>query len=1110
MLKLILGRAKAGKTALMMEEIRLAGASGRERSVMIVPEQYSHEAEREALSKCGDSFSLHAEVLSFTRLASRVEGEVGTLGRLKPLSRGGKLLCMALALDAVGSRLKVYSAARRKAEVQQSLLAAIDELKTAQISSDKLLSCAEDRTDSLSDKLRDIALVYEAYAAIAARSGADPTDRLDRLCENLDRSSLKSASFFIDGFIDFTAQENAVIETLLKLGCDVTVCLTCESLAESHEIFEPSRRAAAKLCRIAGSLGAEFNITNSFPDESGSTMESAERHLFGFEDVQLPSADDIVLRRGQSIAAECEAAAARCCSLVRDTGCRFRDIAVAVRGYDKYAACLEGIMAHYGVPFYEATKTDVLQKPLPLLIKSAFDIISGGFRYEDIMVYLRTGLAGLSFEECDLLDSYAFLWSIRGSAWYREEPWTLHPRGYGNEYTEEDSELLLKLGRLRKRVSEPLYRLGKSGAKAKNAREQCEALTEFFRELDLPASLRKRSRELSEIGLQREAEQYAKLWDITVESLEETAAILDGMEMTQEEFGKLFRVLLSGYDVGTIPLSLDSVTAGDFDRMRRRSIRHLIVLGCDSSAVPSAFDAPGIFSDDDRDELIRLGVELGDTAPDRLCREYALAYNCLTLPEKTLYISYCPDASGEGAKKPSFVVSRLRKIFRLEIQQINIDECRQNAPLPAFELAARAFSRGGSETAAAAREYFMGKGRDKELSSVAQAAKLSRGRLSKASVSALYGEKLKLSASRIDSFSSCRFSYFLRYGLKARPRQAAKFSPPEMGSFMHYVLERVASGIKELGGFKKVTKEQTDDLCVKFVKSYVHEYLNDFREKSGRFIYLFNRLSGTVRVVVADMVQELSRSDFEPLDFELDFGNAGEFPPIEVGGGDRLYLTGIADRVDGYEHDGKLFVRVVDYKTGVKKFSLSDVWYGMGLQMLLYLFVLAQYGERRFKKEIVPAGVLYVPARDVLLSSKVELSGEEIVKERAKKLKRSGLLLDDSTILNAMENGEPMYIPVSFKKGSYSGESLASLERLGTLSRHIEKTLAELSGELRAGSIDADPYFRSQTDTACANCDFFEACQFDEKCDARRYIQKLKTQDAWQRIEDNAKGGDGA
>lgn len=1105
MLTLILGRAKSGKTTRIMEKIRSLVQARQENTVLLVPEQYSHEAETELLRCCGDSMSLYAEVLSFSRLAGRVEAELGR--RVRLLDKGGRLLCMALALDAVGSRLKVYGSARRQAELQESLLATLDELKSACIDADMLEHYAFEHDDMLSDKLGDIALIYQAYDAIVSRGHLDPSDRLTNLSEMIGLSALSGGAFFIDGFTDFTRQELGVISALISSGADITVCLTCEGLEESHEIFESSRKAALALERAARSAGSGINIVHTERTGELTPMAAIERELFSFKDVKCAPGGSVTLRSAPTVSLECEAAAAECISLVRDRGCRWRDIAIAVRGYEDHRAVLESVFARYGIPLYSAGKSGISSKPLTALISSAFDIVAGGWSYEDVFSYLKTGLAGLDAEECDKLENYAFMWSIHASAWTRSENWHMHPDGYNAKFTDDTQRQLDEINLLRRRVTEPLMAFARAGREASTALEQARALSELFDAIDLPTTLSRRSKQLRELGLDRQAAEYTQLWEIVVNALEQCAGTLGNTELSQESFGKLFSLVLSKYDVGTIPLSLDKVSAGDMDRMRRRSIKHLLVLGCDNSRIPSVQSGAGIFTDDDRETLLSAGIDIGDTPSDRLCHEFALIYNCMTLPSESIYVSFSSTAGGDGQAMPSFVMERLSGIFDAPILPADIDDARSCAPAPAFDLAVGSADRSRSLPELAAEKYFRLRGESERIEQLRSAARSARGSLSRSAVSALYGSKLRLSASRIDKFSSCRFAYFLQYGLRAKPRQAAAFSPPEMGTFMHFVLERTASEINALGGFKLISDEQAGEICKKYVELYIHENLNDFSEKTPRFIYLFRRLTSNVQRVVTDMVHELARSDFKPLDFELNFSDASAIPPIELGSGDNsLVLTGIADRVDGWYHDGKLYLRVVDYKTGRKEFSLSDVWYGMGLQMLLYLFALERDGRELYGGEIVPAGVLYVPARDVLLSVKADISDDEILAQKAKALCRKGLLLDDAQVLAAMERGDrPMYIPVTLKDGAYSGDALASAQQLGLLSRHIYSTLCALASELRSGSITADPYFRTQADCACTLCDYREACLFDEGHDHRRYLPKLKNAQVWELIE---KGGE--
>ena len=1103
MLKLILGRAKTGKTAAVMEDIRRRLAEGGE-SVLIVPEQYSHEAERELLAVCGDRMCLGAEVLSFTRLAARVEAEPGGGKKAKPLDPGGRLLCLARAVDAVGAHLRVFAAARRQVPLLLRLQQAVDECKTCCVTPEALdAAAAAQAPGALRDKLHDLSLIVSAYAAVAAQSGLDPLDRLDTLAQRLPDSAYAARRWYIDGFTDFTAQEMRVVETLLRCGASVTVCLTAEGLEEGSEVFEPSRRAARRLLRIAAELScpAETQVMTDAPRDD--PMDVLERELFSFGGQQYDARGRVSLACAPDIAAECEAAAARCLSLVRSTGCRWRDIAVAARDWDVYRAAMESIFPYYGIPLYCARRSDLTEKPLIALIVSAYAVVTGGWDYDDIVSYCKTGLAGLDRSECDTLENYAFLWSLRGSAWTKAEDWTLHPDGFSGTYTDEVRRRLRHINALRRRVASPLQVLSERGAAAETARGQAEALADYFDALRLPSLLQKRAEELRALGQAQTAAEYAQLWELTAGALEQAAAILGDVPMDAETFGQVFCQMLTAYDVGSIPLTLDRVSAGGMDRMRRRHIRHLIVLGCDSDSLPAAEGDTGVFSDDDRAALRSADLELGSTANDRLDREFALIYNCLTLPSETLALTWCA-AGSEGAKAmPSFVVSRAAAVFGLTPERVDLDTCRACAPAPAFELAAAAL--GGAETPvrAAALEHFTARGRAAELEKLRAAAHLTRGRLSRDAVRALYGDTLRLSASRIDALASCGFAFFLQFGLKAKPRQPAEFAPPEMGSFLHYVLEQVARDLSEGGGFANAEEKTVNALCDKYVNAYIHDTLNDFREKSPRFVYLFRRLIKNVRAVVGDMVAELAKSDFVPLDFELDFSDRSVFPPVRLGeGDDALVLTGVADRVDGYVHDGRLYLRVVDYKTGRKSFSLSDVWCGLGLQMLLYLFALERSGGQHYGREIVPAGVLYVPARDVLVSAGAPMSAEEILAEKAKARRRSGLLLDDADILRAMEHGEaPQYLPVKWKDGVYSGDALASAEQLGQLARHIDGLLRAMARELRAGSVAADPWYRSETDSACAFCDYAAACHFNDEDDSIRYMTRLRPQQVWELME---------
>ena len=1103
MLRLILGKAGSGKTAAVMGEIARAVREGRGGQILLVPEQYSHEAERELCAVCGDTLSLYGEVLSFTGLARRVESECGGAA-VTWLDKGGRLLCMSLALSQVASRLKVYGAARYKSELQGLLLRQLDELKTACVTPERLEQAATQAGDALGEKLSDLALVAAGFDAVVANGRADPADRLTMLAGRIANSSLgPGTQIYVDGFLDFTYQEQAVLAALLQKGAALTVCLTVDALDGNSELFGLSRLAALRLLREAKHLGCETAVeVREGQTGKNDALRWFSEEVFGYGGARWTGEKaPVSLVTAESVSRECEAAAAHILSLVREKGCRWREIAVAVRGFEDYRATLESVFQHYGIPLFATRRSELLSKPLPALIALVYELPESGWEVDDVISLLRTGLTGLDTQESDLLANYVFKWQLRSWAWERDKDWRQHPDGYGVAFDEKSEAKLAALNALRRRLSAPLLRFYRRSDEAKTAAGQAAALAALLEEWKLPRQLEKRAAALEAEGHAALAAEYSQLWDILVNALEQCAAILGDSEMERAAFGQLFTRMLAQYDVGIIPVSLDRVSAGDFDRMRRRRLRHLLVLGCSDDRIPRAEERGGVFDSEERERLLQLDIDIGGEE-NELWREFSLLYATLTLPAEGLYLSY-PLAGADGeSRRPAFVFSRAAALFEKTPVLSDTDAARLSAPGPALTLAAQAI-RGGNARAAAAAAWFQ-REEPERYARLEQAASMTRGQLSPRAVEALYGQRIRLSASKIDRFAACRYAYFCQYGLRAKPYEPAGFTPPEIGTFMHAILEQTAKEAKERGGFQNLSDEQLHEMTDRFVKDYVHRELNDFQEKTSRFVHLFRRLSADVHQVVLDMAQELRRSDFVPLDFELDFSNADELQPTELTeDGETLALTGIADRVDGWLHEGKLYLRIVDYKTGQKAFSLSDVWYGMGLQMLLYLFALEENGAERYGAEVVPAGVMYVPARNVLLSLPEDVDDETAEKKRLDKLRRSGLVLGDEALFEAWERGEDKrYIPVRIGSRT-AADSVASLEQLGLLARHIRGTLRDMAGELRRGSIAADPYYRSQEENACRNCDFFDACHFAEGENGEwgRFAPKLKTTQVWDNME---------
>lgn len=1100
MLTLLIGRAGTGKSTAILERICSGGQTRQQ--ILLVPEQASHETERRLCETGGDSVCLYAEVLSFTRLANRVFSAAGGLAQPE-LDAGGRLLLMYTALKSVSAQLTVYARPSRKPAFLSGLLSTVDELKSCRVSPAALAAAAEETDHAEGDKLRDLALICGAYEALTARSALDPRDRLTRLAEKLRESGwAKDKDFYIDGFTDFTPQELLVLRGLLAQVPSVTVAFTCDRLEDTEHgagLFSPARRTAASLLRLARETGVPARVETLAPACAvyPPALSFLERNLFAHDEVRFPGPpEELELFSAWTPRSEVEWAAARILALVQDGGYRFREIAVAARGFEAYGDLVESVFQRYGIPVFVTAMTDILQKPVLALVSSALEIAAGGYTYDDVFRYLKTGLSGLCTDDCDILENYVLKWDIRGARWTSRKDWAMHPRGYGFPLTEQDNALLERLNALRRSVTAPLEKLRKNPDRT--GAGHALALYAFLEEIGLPEQLRERTDLLRGQGELTLSQEYGQLWEILCGALEQCAGLLGETPMELDEFSRLFQLVLSQYDVGAIPVSLDRVTAGEAPRIVNKRIKVLFLLGADDGAIPQVAPSPGLLTDDDRSLLASYGLELAPRLDEKLYREMTILYAACTQPSERLAVSW-PRAGGDGEeKRPSFFVERLKLLFP-ELRTVEEGSLggsfRLAAPRPALEQA------GHRPELRAVLKLLPGYAPLVER--LEQAERWERGSLSKPAVALLYGRRVPMSASRMDKYKSCHFSYFMQYGLKARPRQPAGFRAPEYGTFVHYVLEQVFRGRKP-----GADKAELHRLARAAVDRYIAQELGGLEDQTPRFVYLFNRLLRSLYLIVENVAEELASSDFQPVSFELGFGEKGDLPPVELTvDGITLSISGFVDRVDGWVKDGRLYLRVIDYKTGRKSFDLTEIWNGMGLQMLLYLFTLGRKGKALYGSEVVPAGVLYLPARDSIIAGSRTMSEEDRRRAVDKELRRHGLLLNDPEVLAAMERPSEdgiRFLPVRVSRstGVISGDNLVSARQMGRLGAHIQKVLDEICRELASGSIDADPFWRGAEKNACLYCDYAAACHFEEGRggDRRRWLPSVGNQEFWTRL----------
>ena len=1100
MLTILMGRAKTGKSDTVLHRIAELGDSSQQ--ILLVPEHASHQAEVDLCRTCGPTVSRHAEVLSFRRLSDRVLAITGGIAQVT-LDAGGKLLTLQKALMEVMPSLKVYRRPSQKSAFLQQLLDLFDELRCYEVSPENLYAQAQDITGATHDKLCDLSLLYGAYEARLQRPGVDARDRMTKLCDSLEDSGYACGKdIFIDGFTYFNAQERRVLAVLLRQARSVTVTLLGEPDSR-EEIFEASVKTLGQLCRVAELERCPMEI-EVLKRRDDTALGHMERYFFGDNVPFKGDSSAVRIREADNVFSEVEQTAADILRLVSAGKCRYRDITVAARNMGDYEGVIETVFERYGIPAYLSHRSDILEKPVLSLLTGVLAAIGNGYEYEDMFRWLKTGLAGLTAAECDELENYVLKWEVHGSMWLRDVDWTENPEGYGTPWNEERQARLERINELRRRVRQPLLALAEGLKTGETASEKADSLYSFMETLGLQNALEAQMKAQAEAGRLQDAEETAQLWDILCGVLDQFVEILGGEPMGLDEFTRLFRQVVTQYSVGTIPVSLDQVSVSEITRNDRHTDEYLFLLGANDHVLPDPGQSGGILNDDDRDELAQRGIELAPTGMDRMSIELQNLYAALAQPTHGLTVSY-PVSDVSGAElRPAFVIDRLRSLFpEVKVEKEGNDkEYRLTALTPALEAA-------GQRPQGALWRYFAGAPQFAErLAAMERAASIKRGSLSRSAVRALYGDRVSMSASRLERMRSCHFAYFMEYGLKAKPRTPAAFDAPQIGTFLHFLLENVTRDVLGMGGFSAVDDETLHGLVREYIDLYVEKELHNFQERNTRFKYLFARLRNTAYAVIDQVAEELRHSDFIPLEFELSFGDNGTLPAVVVSEPDaELRVGGKVDRVDGWVKDGKLYLRVVDYKSGKKAFDLSAVKMGLDIQMLLYLFTLQKEGKSHFGHEIEPAGVLYLPARDEILSLERNIPPEKLASERQKQLKRSGLLLAEPAVLEAMEHDslrEPHYLPLRVSRdGSLSG-SIASAAQLGKLGKYVEKLLHQIAAEVRQGNIDADPCCRSEDDSFCKYCDWADACHFQDGRDGDhlRYILPVKPEEFWRMLDE--------
>lgn len=1081
MLTILLGADWKANSCEIMRRISACVSAKQGNQILIVPELISFETERKLCAYAGNSVSRYAQVLSFTRLASRVAESAGH-GAPACLDDGGRLVAMASAARNLHSKLKAYAAVETKPEFLLGMLDAIDEFKRCCISPKDLMEASDKTEGSLAQKLEELSLLYEMYNSVTANGKCDPRDQMDWLYGELcDSEFAQKHTFYVDGFPDYTVQHMQILTHLICNSPDVTICIHCDEPASGKIAFEKAGQTAQSILQLAKRYGIPFEIVYVKPlDEP--TNSVWQNLLQG----PTPISPCVKTYTPQSVHEECLLAADTVLDLI-ENGARFRDIRLVCPDIGSYKSSIEFVFRRCNIPVYLSGKDDILSQSVVHTVLSALDAVTGGFEQEDVLTYLKSALSPVPLADTDLIENYAFVWSVNGKQWLCT--WDKHPQGLSGKWTEQTEQELKYLNSVRLSFVVPLQHLYEAVHNAQRLQDMIQGVYAFLDETRIAQRLEQLADEMERNGQFRSSQILNQLWEILLKAFRQLEDMLGDTAWDEETFVRLLKLLLSQYSVGTIPSTLDAVSMGDITTMRCQTADHLILLGAEEGNLPKYAQPGSVLSDQDRTMLRTLGVPISGGAMDGLQISFSEIFATFCGAKKTILVS-CPGG------QPSFVFKRLSLMSNgISPTPTLLGGARAN-----IEEAGAYFARWQAVDAANKL------GLQAIYETISSGENRNLGKLSRELVAKLYGQTLHWSASQIDKLAKCRLAYFLEYGLRARERKVADIDPLEYGTFVHAVLEEVVAKVMDLGGFRNVSFETVAELAKIAAEKYANSHFSQLDSK--RIAYLFERNSRQISYILEEIYEELTAGQFDPVAVELGFGFDGPMKAVHISGKTMdAQLGGKVDRVDAWKKGDTTYFRVVDYKTGGKKFDYCEVFNGIGLQMLLYLFALEEEGELVLGSSRVPAGVQYFSAKAPIISVKEDVSDEMAREERISVWKRNGLILNDENVLTAMEPEQPFRrLPCKQNKnGDFVGD-VADRTQFNQLKKYIYQFLSSLLDDLADGNVEPNPYMRGRSIGACVYCPYTSICAQMEISGIRNY-EMVKAERFWQDIDKEVKRG---
>ena len=1138
-LQFIFGPSGAGKSYYIYHKIiQESMENPKKQYLILVPEQFTMQTQKDLVSMHPRKGIMNIDVLSFERLAFRVLEETGDI-RGELLEETGKSMVLRRVAQEKKKELKILGAKMDKQGYVSQLKSMVSELRQYEITSqdlEKVLKEVENKPE-LYYKLKDISILYQGFFDYLGENFYTQEEILDVLGRVAEKSGkIKDSVLVLDGYTGFTPIQLQLLEKLLILSSQVYVTVTM-GMGEDpyqpgspHQLFYLSKQTVSRLCNLAKEKKiswSEYWIPKKQQDYAGrflhqEPMRFLEQRLFRYG-IYEKEQDAIHIRESANPGAEMEETAAMIRRMVREQGYRYGDFAVVSGDMEVYAPAASRAFGKYGIPCFIDQKHSIFMNPFVEYIRAAIDVVVENFTYESVFRLLRCGMTDISSEEMDRLENYVIAMGIQGlSKW--QNPWIRTYRGQAPE----ECVLLNKIRIRLVDMWEPFCKKMKEpGARVE---DYARALYGYICENHIEEQLKDYEEQFKGEQNQAMVKEYSQIYRIVMDLLDKLVEILGEQQVRPREFKEILDAGLTEAKVGVIPPTSDQVLVGDMERTRLKEIKVLFFVGVNEGKIPKEQQAGKLLSDLNREELKSpledLGLSLAPTAKEDLYTQKFYLYLNLTKPSEKVFLSYSRmDGSGQ-AMSPSFLISQVERLFPKVEREEEIPLFLES-PYSALDKLSEQLRSTQKESPLFEELLSWFQSQDKfrplvqGLIDGAYYMNPQDG-ISKGVAHALYGVDLENSATRLEQFAKCACSHFLLYGLELRERARYEFSMADLGTLLHDSLDLFAKKIREQGWqWTGLSDEERDALAEACVDEVVERSGETILLSSARNAYTVNRAKRMVKRSVWALQCQLRQGEFYPAMTEWAFGPQDQIESLNIplAPGERLHLKGRIDRIDVCQgEEDELYVKVIDYKSGATELDFVKLYYGLQLQLALYLNAAIELEQKRFPgKRVKPAGIFYYQIKDPMLNREDLKNPEYPQEELLKKLKMDGIAGAEPEILEKLDKNlaagksvESMAIPVKYTaKGTFSSNSkVAYQNQFETMRNYVNDKAKEIGQEILNGNVNVNP-FEKQKENACAYCPYASVCGFDEKIPGYSYrrLHSYTSQEVWEKMREALKGG---